>query len=111
MNCPICGKEMIKGTVISSGSMTFVINVISRTTEKATNRPPHSILEKNAEEYYCESCNRVFAIYSREVIMPHSSCRPGRFSGGMSYKYFIINANYFCKYHDMCIMHKQLLCT
>ena len=47
MNCPICGKEMIKGTVISSGSMPFGVNVIFRPTEKA----------------YCESCNRVFAIY------------------------------------------------
>ena len=28
MNCPICGKEMAKGTVISSGSMPFNTNVI-----------------------------------------------------------------------------------
>ena len=62
MNCPICGKEMIKGTVISSGSMPFGANVIFRPTEKATNHPPHIILEKNAKAYYCESCNRVFAI-------------------------------------------------
>ena len=27
MNCPICGKEMAKGTVISSGSMPFNTNV------------------------------------------------------------------------------------
>ena len=58
MECPACSKEMIKGTVISSGSMPF------GPTEKATNRPPHIILEKNAKAYYCESCNRVFAIYN-----------------------------------------------
>ena len=63
MACPACSKEMIKGTVISSGSMPFGVNVIFRPTEKATNRPPHIILEKNAKAYYCESCNRVFAIY------------------------------------------------
>ena len=55
MECPACSKEMIKGTVISSGSMPFGVNVIFRPTEKATNRPPHII---------CESCNRVFAIYN-----------------------------------------------
>ena len=27
MNCPICGKEMAEGTVISSGSMPFSTNV------------------------------------------------------------------------------------
>ena len=64
MECPACSKEMIKGTDISSGSMPFGVNVIFRPTEMATNRPPHIILEKNAKAYYCESCNRVFAIYN-----------------------------------------------
>ena len=43
--------------------MPFGVNVIFRPVEKATNRPLHIILEKNAKAYYCESCNRVFAIY------------------------------------------------
>ena len=29
MKCPICGKEMLRGTVISSGSMPFSTNVIA----------------------------------------------------------------------------------
>ena len=28
MKCPICGKEMLRGMVISSGSMPFSTNVI-----------------------------------------------------------------------------------
>ena len=49
MKCPICGKEMLRGTVISSGSMPFNTNVIFKPER---NDVCHNlILFKQAEEY------------------------------------------------------------
>ena len=50
--CPACSKEMIKGTVISSGSMPFNTNVTFSL-----------ILEKKAAAYYCPDCGHVIAFY------------------------------------------------
>ena len=43
MKCPICGKGMLRGMVISSGSMPFST--------------------KEADAYICMDCGQVFAIY------------------------------------------------
>ena len=63
--CPACSKEMIKGTVISSGSMPFGVNV--------------SVLLRIMQQSLCNlQC---------EVIMPPSSCRTSM--AGFLAAYFI----------------------
>ncbi len=64
MKCPICGKEMLRGTVISSGSMPFSTNVIFK--PERNDVCPNLILEKKAEAYICKDCGQVFSIYKVE---------------------------------------------
>ena len=64
MKCPICGKEMLRGTVISSGSMPFSTNVIFK--PERNDVYPNLILEKKAEAYICRDCGQVFSIYKVE---------------------------------------------
>ena len=54
MNCPICGKEMAKGTVISSGSMPFNTNVTFKFELHTENVRSCLILE---------DCGHVIAFY------------------------------------------------
>lgn len=61
MKCPICGKEMLRGTVISSGSMPFSTNVIFKPDKN--DGYSNLILEKEADAYVCMDCGQVFAIY------------------------------------------------
>lgn len=61
MKCPICGKEMLRGTVISSGSMPFSTNVIFK--PERNDVCPNLILEKEADAYICMDCDQIFAIY------------------------------------------------
>ncbi|MBO8435661.1 MAG: hypothetical protein IAA97_01605 [Spirochaetes bacterium] len=63
MNCPICGKEMAKGTVISSGSMPFSTNVTFKFELHTENARSCLILEKKAAAYYCPDCGHVIAFY------------------------------------------------
>ena len=55
MNCPICGKEMAEGTVISSGSMPFSTNVTFKFELHTENVRSCLILEKKAAAYYCRT--------------------------------------------------------
>ena len=61
--CPACSKEMIKGTVISSGSMTFNTNVTFKFELHTENVRSCLILEKKAAAYYCPDCGHVIAFY------------------------------------------------
>ena len=61
MKCPECGKEMLRGTVISSGSMPFSTKVIFK--PERNDVCPNTILEKDADAYICMDCGQVFAIY------------------------------------------------
>ena len=61
MKCPICGKKMRRGTVISSGSMPFSTNVIFKPDKN--DGCSNLILEKEADAYICMDCGQVFAIY------------------------------------------------
>lgn len=61
MKCPICGKEMLGGTVMSSGSMPFSTNVIFK--PERNDVCPNTILEKKADAYICMDSGQVFAIY------------------------------------------------
>ena len=61
MKCPICGKEMLRGIVISSGSMPFSTNVIFK--PERNDVCPNLILEKEAAAYICMDCGQVSAIY------------------------------------------------
>ena len=61
MKCPIYGKEMLRGTVISSGSMPFSTNAIFKSERNDV--CPNTILEKEADAYICMDCGQVFAIY------------------------------------------------
>ena len=63
MNCPICGKEMAKGTVISSGSMPFNTNVTFKFELHTENVRSCLILKKKAVAYYCPDCGHVIAFY------------------------------------------------
>ena len=61
MKCPICGKEMLRGAVISSGSMPFSTKVIFKSERNDV--CPNTILEKDADAYICMDCGQVSAIY------------------------------------------------
>ena len=61
MKCPTCGKGMLRGTVISSGSMPFSTNVIFKSERNDV--CPNNILEKEADAYICKNCGQIFAIY------------------------------------------------
>ena len=61
MKCPICGKEILIGTVISSGSMPFSTKVIFRPDKN--DGCSNLILEKEADAYVCMDCGQIFAIY------------------------------------------------
>ena len=61
MKCPIYGKEMLRGTVISSGSMPFSTNAIFKSERNDV--CPNTILEKEADAYICMDCGQVFSIY------------------------------------------------
>ena len=61
MKCPICGKGMLRGMVISSGSMPFSTNVIFKSERNDV--CPNLILENEADAYICMDCGQVFAIY------------------------------------------------
>ena len=63
MNCPICGKEMAKGTVISSGSMPFNTNVTFKFELHTENVRSCLMLEKKAAAYYCPDYDHVIAFY------------------------------------------------
>ena len=54
MKCPICGKGMLRGTVISSGSMPFSTNVIFKPDKN--DGCPNLVLEKEADSYICMDC-------------------------------------------------------
>ena len=54
------GKEMLRGTVISSGSMPFSTNVIFKAEKNDVS--PYTILEKKADAYICRDCGQAFAI-------------------------------------------------
>ena len=60
MKCPICGKEILIGTVISSGSMPFSTNVIFKPDKN--DGCSNLILEKEADVYVCRDCGQAFAI-------------------------------------------------
>ena len=64
MKGPICGKEMLRGTVISSGSMPFSTNVIFKPDKN--DGCSNLILEKEADAYICMDCGQVFAIYKEK---------------------------------------------
>ena len=64
MKCPICGKGMLRGMVISSGSMPFSTNVIFKSERNDV--CPNLILENEADAYICMDCGQVFAIYKVE---------------------------------------------
>ena len=49
MKCPICGKGMLRGMVISSGSMPFSTNVIFKPDKN--DGCSNLILEKEADLY------------------------------------------------------------
>ena len=55
------GKEMLRGTVISSGSMPFSTNVIFKPDKN--DGCSNLILEKEADAYICMDCGQIFAIY------------------------------------------------
>ena len=59
MKGPICGKEMLRGTVISSGSMPFSTNVIFK-AEKNDVSLHYS--GKKSDAYICRDCGQAFAI-------------------------------------------------
>ena len=61
MKCPICGKGMLRGMVISSGSMPFSTNVIFKPDKN--DGCSNLILEKEADAYICMDCGQIFAIY------------------------------------------------
>ena len=61
MKCPICGKEMLRGTVISSGSMPFSTNVIFKS--ERNDGYSNLILEKEADAYICMDSGQIFSIY------------------------------------------------
>ena len=61
MKCPICGKEMLRGTVISSGSMPFSMNVIFKPDKN--DGCSNLIRKKEADAYICMDCGQIFAIY------------------------------------------------
>ena len=63
MECPACSKEMIKGTVISSGSMPFSTNVTFRFESNTEDGRSCLMLEKKATAYYCPDCGNVIAFY------------------------------------------------
>ena len=54
-------KEMLRGTVISSGSMPFSTNVIFKPDKN--DECSNLILEKEADAYICMDCGQIFAIY------------------------------------------------
>ena len=56
MKCPICGKEVLRGTVISSGSMPFSTNVMFKPDRNDGSCT--LALENKAEAYVCQSCGR-----------------------------------------------------
>ena len=61
MKCPICGKGMLRGMVISSGSRPFSTNVIFKPDRNDV--CPNTIMEKGADAYICRDCGQAFAIY------------------------------------------------
>ncbi len=61
MKCPTCGRDMVKGAVISSSSMPFRANVIFKSERNDV--CPNTILEKEADAYICRDSGQVFAIY------------------------------------------------
>ncbi len=61
LKCPACGKEMPRGTDISSGSMPFSTNVISK--PERNDMCSNLVLEKDVDTYICMDCGQVFAIY------------------------------------------------
>ena len=60
MKCPISGKEMLRGTVISSGSMPFRAKVIFK--PERNDVCSTLVLEKEADAYICRNCDQVFVI-------------------------------------------------
>ena len=52
---------MLRGMVISSGSMPFSTNVIFKSERNDV--CPNLILENEADAYICMDCGQVFAIY------------------------------------------------
>ena len=80
MKCPTCGRDMVKGAVISSSSMPFSTNVMFKPdrndgscTLALENKAEAYVcqsdgsctlaLENKAEAYVCQSCGHVFADY------------------------------------------------
>ena len=63
MACPACSKKMIKGTVISSGSMPFSTMLMFKCESNTEDGRFCLMLEKKAEAYYCTDCNKVIAFY------------------------------------------------
>ena len=61
MKCPICGKEMLRGTVISSGSMPFSTKVIFK--PERNDVCSNLIPKKEADAYIYMDCGQVSAIY------------------------------------------------
>ena len=59
--CPICGRNMVKGAVISSSSMPFSTNVMFKPDKN--DECSNLILEKEANAYICMDCGQLFAIY------------------------------------------------
>ena len=51
---------MLRGMVISSGSMPFSTNVIFKSERNDV--CPNTILKKEADAYICMDCGQVFAI-------------------------------------------------
>ena len=52
---------MLRGMVISSGSMPFSTNVIFKSERNYV--CPNTIMEKGADAYICRDCGQAFAIY------------------------------------------------
>ena len=89
MNCPICGKEMAKGTVISSGSMPFNTNITFKFELHTEN--VRSILLDTGKEGCCILLSGLWpcdCLLQDEVNFAAFILqdKPGRFSGGISYK-------------------------
>ena len=63
MGCHACSKEMIKGTVISSGNMPFSTNATFKFELHTENVRSRLMLEKKAAAYYCPDCGHAIAFY------------------------------------------------
>ncbi len=68
MKCPTCGRDMVKGAVISSSSMPFSTNVMFKPDRNDGSCT--LALENKAEAYVCQSCG-----HDLPIIRSDDHCR------------------------------------